>query len=103
MEITQKVHTEADPALDKRDETAVEMEVLTKSGDTYSKRIDFAAGFAERPLTSEEIMERFQSCISFSGAILPLDSIERLVSMVSELEKLKDVRDLIPVLLIGDA
>jgi len=103
MDIVQKVHTEADPALDKRDETAVEMEVLTKSGDTYSKRIDFAAGFAERPLTSEEIMERFQSCISFSGAILPLDSIDKLLSTVNELEKLKDVRDLISVLLIGDS
>ena len=103
MEITQKIHTEADPALDKRDETAVEMEVLTKNGDTYSKRIDFAAGFAERPLTSEEIMERFQSCISFSGAILPLDNVEKLVSMVNELEKRKDVRDLIQLLLVGDA
>ena len=103
MEITQKIHTEADPALDKRDETAVEMEVLTKSGDTYSKRIDFAAGFAERPLTSEEIMERFQSCISFSGAIFPLDSVEKLVSMVNEIENLKDIRDLIQVFLIGDA
>lgn len=103
MDIVQKVHTEADPALDKRDETAVEMEVLTKSGATYNKRIDFAAGFAERPLGTEEIVEHFQSCISFSKGILPPDNIEKLVSLVNELEKVKDVRDLIPLLLIENS
>lgn len=100
MDIVQKVHTEADPALDKIDETAVEMEVLTKSGATYNKKIDFAAGFAERPLTSEEIMERFENCISFSKGILPPDNIEKLVSLLNALEKVKDIRDSIPLLLM---
>ncbi len=103
MDIVQKVHTEADPALDKRDETAVEMEVLTKGGSTYHKRIDFAAGFPERPLSAEEIVDRFHSCISFSKGILPLDNIEKLVSLLNELEDLKDVCDLIPLLLIEDS
>jgi 2-methylcitrate dehydratase PrpD len=103
MDIVQKVHTEADPALDKRDETAVEMEVRTKSGATYHKRIDFAVGFAERPLRAEEIVERFHNCISFSKGLLPPDNIERLRSLLNELEKANDVRDLIPLLLIEDS
>jgi 2-methylcitrate dehydratase PrpD len=99
MNIVQKVHVEADPILDERDETAVEMEVLTKSGDKYRKRIDIAAGFAERPLTREEITERFWNCISYAKKPLPREKIEKLISLIDQLEGVEDIRSLIPLAL----
>jgi 2-methylcitrate dehydratase PrpD len=99
MDIVQKVYVEADPILDERDETAVEMEVLTKSGDKYRKRIDIAAGFAERPLTREEITERFWNCISYAKKPLPREKIEKLISLIDQLEGVEDIRSLIPLAL----
>ncbi|NWG02146.1 MAG: MmgE/PrpD family protein [Syntrophaceae bacterium] len=99
MDIIPKIHVEADPILNERDETAVEMEVLTKSGDKYNKRIDFAAGFAERPLTREEIMERFWNCLDYARRPLSREKGEKLVSLISKLERLEDIRSLIPLVL----
>jgi 2-methylcitrate dehydratase PrpD len=99
MDIVPKIHVEADPILDERDETAVEMEVLTKTGDTYHKRIDIAAGFPERPLSAEEIRERFWNCIGYAKKPLPEGKAEKLVSWMDELEGVDDIRGLIPLLL----
>jgi 2-methylcitrate dehydratase PrpD len=99
MDIIQKVYIEADPILDERDETAVEMDVRTKGGDIYSKRIDIAAGFAERPLTREEIMERFWNCIGYTRKPVPKEKAEKLVSWIGKLEELEDIRSLIPLVL----
>lgn len=99
MDITKKINVIADSALDKRGETALEMQVLARDGTVYSKSLDIPAGFPENPLTSEENMERFRNCISFAGKPLPQETIEELVSLVSEFEEVKDVRSLIPLLL----
>jgi 2-methylcitrate dehydratase PrpD len=99
MDIVQKIKIEADPTLEERDETAVEMEVLTKSGDKYRKRIDIAAGFAERPLTREEITERFWNCIDYAKKPLSKEKVEKLVSSIDQLEEVEDIRSLIPLVL----
>jgi 2-methylcitrate dehydratase PrpD len=99
MDIAKKVNVVADPALDKRGETALEMQVLTRDGTVYTKSLDFPSGLPENPLTREENMERFRSCISFAGELIPHENIEQLISLVGELERVKDVRLLIPLLL----
>ncbi len=99
MDIAKKVNVVADPALDKRGETALEMQVLTRDGDVYSKSLDFPSGLPENPLTREENMERFRSCISFAGELIPQENTEQLISLVGELERVKDIRLLIPLLL----
>jgi 2-methylcitrate dehydratase PrpD len=99
MDIVGRIHIEADPKLDERDETAVEMEVQTRDGHVFKKRIDIAAGFHQRPLTSEEILERFRNCIEYAKKPLPRENVEKLVSSIRDLEKVKDVRSLIPLLL----
>ncbi|MDB4443812.1 MmgE/PrpD family protein [bacterium] len=103
MDIVKKIHIEADPNLDERDETAVEMRVRTKNGETYDKRIDFAAGFHQRPLTNEELMERFWNCIDYAKKPLPKENVEELASSIRDLEKVEDVRRLIPLLLSEDS
>jgi 2-methylcitrate dehydratase PrpD len=98
MEIAQKIKVSADPNLDKRGETALEMQVFTKGGAVYRKSIDFPTGFPENPLTPEENMERFRNCIRFAKKSPPPEKIEELISLVRDLEKVEDVRGLIPLL-----
>lgn len=99
MDIIEKINVEADPNLEKRDETAVDMQVITKEGNTYSKKIDVAAGFPPRHLTNDERMERFWNCIDYAKKPLERKNVEKIVSLVMRLEDLKDIRSLIPLLL----
>jgi 2-methylcitrate dehydratase PrpD len=97
MDIVEKIRIEPDHTLDERDETAVEMQVKTKSGDLYNKRIDVAAGFPERPLATEELMERFWNCAGYAKKPLPLEKVEKLASLIGKLEEVEDIRRLIPL------
>jgi 2-methylcitrate dehydratase PrpD len=97
MDLIEKIKIEPDPILDERDETAVKMQVKTKSGDLYNKRIDVAAGFPERPLATEEIMERFWNCTGYAKKPLPQEKVEKLASLIGKLEEVEDIRSLIPL------
>jgi 2-methylcitrate dehydratase PrpD len=98
-ELIDKIHVSADPALDERGHTALDMRVTTRDGDVLHKSIDTARGFPGNPLTREEHNERFQDCVSYARKPLPPENIEKLVSLVAQLEELNDVRVLIPWLI----
>ncbi|OGO24299.1 MAG: hypothetical protein A2144_10205 [Chloroflexi bacterium RBG_16_50_9] len=98
MQIIKKIEVEADPDLDKRDETAVEMRVITSDGKEYHKNIDIAAGFPPRHLTSEELLERFWSCVDYAQKPLERKNVDKIVSLVRRLEDVRDIRSLIPLL-----
>jgi 2-methylcitrate dehydratase PrpD len=99
MEIINKIHVTPDPALDPRGQLATEMEVRMKNGAIYHESVDFARGMPERPLIKEELMDKFQDCVSFGGKPLPKGNIKRIISLVDGLEKARDVRSLIPLLI----
>ena len=98
-EIIKKIDVTADPVLDRRGETALEIRVTFKDGTVYSRSLDFPAGSPENPLSDKEHRDRFRSCIEFAGEILPQKNIEKLAGWIEEIEKLEDVRLLIPLLL----
>jgi len=99
MDIVKKINVAPDPILDKRGETALEMQASTKSGAVYHKSIDFPTGFPENPLTKEENMDRFRDCVRYAKKSLPRENIEKLISFINELEGIRDIRCLIPLLL----
>jgi 2-methylcitrate dehydratase PrpD len=100
-DLVTKINVSADPALDKRGETALEMEVLTRDGAIYRKSIDFPTGLPENPLTQEEKMEVFRHCVRYARKSPPQENIEKLVSSVNDLERVGDVRSLIRLLSYG--
>lgn len=102
MEFIERVHTFSNPALDKRNQLATEMEVRMRDGAVYHKSVDFPRGVSENPLTKEELMEKFQDCVSYGGKPLPQENIERIISLVGTLEEVDDVRSLIPLLISRD-
>jgi len=99
MELINNIHVAADPILDERGHTAVDMRVTTRDGSVLHKSVDIARGFPGNPLTKQEHNQRFQDCVSYAGKPLPPENIDKVVSLVSRLEELTDVRRLIPLLL----
>lgn len=99
-ELIKKIHVYSEPTLEKKGHnTAMELYLTTRDGSTYYKNLDIAPGFPERPLTKKEHHERFQDCVSYSGGLLPPDSMNQIISLVNSLEDVEDVRiSMIPLL-----
>lgn len=98
MEGISKVHVFADPALDRRGHTALDMKVSMKGGGVYQGMVDIAVGFPGNPLSQEEHERRFWDCIEYAPRSLKKNRAEELISLIAGLEEVGDVRQLIGML-----
>jgi 2-methylcitrate dehydratase len=69
--------------------------VTTKDGRTFKKQEDFAKGQAERPLSEQELLEKFHA--NAQGA-LGKRQLERLVHATLTIDQYKNVARYIPLL-----
>ena len=97
-EIIDRIAVTADPELEKQGHHAAVVRVRTKVGSTYEKTVRSPHGGPASPLTREEHIDRFNNCLSYAGKPLPQENAEKILAMVAQLDKLPDVRSLIPLL-----
>lgn len=83
---------------DSRSFTPVRVEMRMKGGETYFEEIEMIKGSPERPMSYEEVKDKFLKCSKYSVKKLPKKNLERIVEMVNRLEEVEDV-GLIPKLL----
>jgi 2-methylcitrate dehydratase PrpD len=100
MELVQKVHVVPDPALNRRGHTALDLKVSMKGGGVHQGRVDIAVGFPGNPLSQEEHEQRFWDCIHYAPRSLPGNRAEQIISTISNIEQVEDVRTLVNLLLI---
>jgi len=98
MELVQRVHVIADPALDRRGHTALDMKVSTKGGAVHQGSVEIAIGFPGNPLTQDEHEARFWDCMEYAPNPLPRNRAEEVMSVIAGLEEVKDVRSLVSLL-----
>jgi 2-methylcitrate dehydratase PrpD len=98
MDIIKKINMIPDPAVEKRSQGAMEMEVKTKQGAVYRRKIDIPYGFPGKDLTREEHMANYQQCVSYGGKPLAQKNTDKIVSLIEKLEEVEDVRDFIPLM-----
>jgi 2-methylcitrate dehydratase PrpD len=95
MELVKKIHVAPDPDSPVWESCMrANMKVTTKNGNVYEEIVDIPSGFPGNPLKAEEHENRFREVVSYAGEVSD-ERREKIVSTVSELEKLEDVRDLI--------
>ena len=99
LKLAEKVEVISDPIMELRGHTPLDMRVLTKGGKEYVRKIDFVPGFPEKPLTDEEQGRRFRDCVAFATKPLPEKRIENIIASVDRLERMDDIRKLVPLLL----
>lgn len=100
MELIQKIHVLADPTLDRRGHTALDMKVSTKGKGVYQGSVEIAIGFPGNPLTQDEQEARFWDCMEYAPKPLPRNRAEEVMSIIAGLEEVKDVRSLVSLLLL---
>jgi 2-methylcitrate dehydratase PrpD len=93
IEFSRKVEVIPDPALDRLGPAfrhAVIAEVRTKNGRTFKERVDTAKGSNKRPMTADEVIDKYKI---LTGKVLAQKRVADLYEMVLNLEKVSDVRE----------
>ncbi len=81
---------------DSPDQFGAEVIVALKDGRTVARRINSLVGRGgDYPLTSDELWEKFNDC---AKRVLPANEIPALFAKLESLEKIKNIRDLTPLL-----
>jgi 2-methylcitrate dehydratase PrpD len=67
------------------------MQVKTRSGETLARRVDYPKGNPKNPASMDDCIRKFKKCIGYSARPFSKRQIEKIVELVSDLEKLEDV------------
>jgi 2-methylcitrate dehydratase PrpD len=71
------------------------VEVTTNDGKQITKRVDAVRGTAENPMTTEEVISK---CRDLIAPVLGASKCDHLISTIFEIEKVKDIREMRPLL-----
>ncbi|HET7524337.1 MAG TPA: MmgE/PrpD family protein, partial [Burkholderiaceae bacterium] len=97
--LIERIEVIAEPTLDRRGHTAVDLEVRTVDGRTLARSLDIAPGFPGAALNDAQHRERFDDCLAYAPHPLPTSQVERLVDAIDRLSALDDARQLAALLI----
>lgn len=93
--ITHKVH----PIITTRGEDlSALVKIEMKDGRKYSESINHSEAFLQRPLSAEEVKEKFRNCVAFAPEPLTEGNCESIIDMVDRLEEIDDISKLVKLL-----
>jgi len=101
-QLVKKIHVAPAPALEGQEQglsLRADMDVATTAGETYHISIPIPSGFPGNPLSNERIVKLFRQAVSYGDKPIPKNSVEKVVSIVGQLEQAENVCDLIPLML----
>ncbi|MFC1873518.1 MmgE/PrpD family protein, partial [Chloroflexota bacterium] len=97
LRVADKVTFRVDPGL-KYTLYSTIVEIKTKGGKRYSKRVDFPYGHPEKPIAEADLVAKFKDCIAYSAKPLSRGDVEAVIDMVDRLEEVEDVSRIIRML-----
>lgn len=70
---------------------AARLQIKTKDGKVYVKRVDHAKGSQHNPMGMKEIIEKFWICTELLAKPIPRENLEKALDLAVNLEKVADV------------
>jgi len=74
------------------------MDMHLTGNRTHSKRMDFAKGDPENPMSWEELGDKFRDCTSFSAKPISEANVTKVIELVKKLEDVEDINQIIQLL-----
>ena len=99
QEVVRRVSVAADPALDARGHTAVDVRLATVDGRVVERSLDIAPGFPGNALSDAEQHARFRDCMAHAPRPLDARQVDAFVAAVDALESVGDARTLVDLLI----
>ncbi len=91
------VHPEAEAAGYAKMTTLIDIQL--RDGRTISGRADFGKGSPENPFSYDEVADKFRGCAEF--ARWPENKTEKIITLVADLDSLKNLNELVAALVIS--
>lgn len=98
LKMAQKVYVKEFPEFGPNNFHPGITEVKTKAGDTYSKRVEEPSGGPENPMSTEQFINKFTECASYSVKPLTRIKLKKVIDMAMNLEQVEDVGAVIRLL-----
>ena len=100
-ELASRFGVVADPAMDARGHTAVNLEVATRDGQHHQRQLDIAPGFPGAALTDAQHLARFNDCLAYAPQPVAAASNGQLLQALAAMDQLPDARVLAQYLVAG--
>lgn len=100
-ELVKRIEVVADPVLDARGHTAVDLVIKCRDGRVLRESLDTAPGFPGQSLSDDEHTNRFRACLIYAGRD-PVSG-DKLLAAIRDLVNLPDIRAIIPLVSAGSA
>jgi 2-methylcitrate dehydratase PrpD len=99
LQVASKVNAEVDPQMETRGTSPALVEIRMKDTNvTHSRREDIAKGHPQKPMSWGELCDKFNDCARHGAKPMPQDNIEKVISLLTDLEKVEDVSEIIRLL-----
>jgi 2-methylcitrate dehydratase PrpD len=95
LALIERVECVADPALDARGHTAVDLRLLTHDGQLHERQLDIAPGYPGNPLSEAQHLGRFNDCMDYAAIRLPSGQVASLLDKLGRLATLPDATALL--------
>ena len=102
LELTARVHPYVDEEMDRewsRVVTPAKLTVQFRDGQTVETRVDYPKGHPRNPMTEAEFAAKTADCATFTARPLAPDTADRLIATAGRLEALKDISELMRVMM----
>jgi 2-methylcitrate dehydratase PrpD len=76
----------------------VAVDIKTSDGKTFYKKAEVIYGSPQNPLSRDDVIAKFKDCASYARKPLPADKLDKLIEIILELEKVKDMREITELL-----
>ena len=97
LQLAQKVRVVVDQEPIGKGLTPCVVGIKTKNGKLYSERVEILRGDPRKPVSIEKVAEKFRKCADFSAKPLPQENLAEVISLVSHLETIPNVSELVKV------
>lgn len=98
LALSNKVTPKLDESLNRMGVSPTIVEIKTKDGKVYSKCVDTPYGSPENPMSMDAMAAKLRDCASYAAKPLSQKNVEKLIQLVSQLEAVSDVEEVVRLL-----
>ena len=98
LNISRKVSAVLDTSMNRHGVGPGGVIIVMNDGTEYTEEVEHCLGSVERPMTFDDCAVKFRECAPSSVKPLPTDVVEKIIEMISQLEKLDDATEIIRLL-----
>lgn len=97
-DITAKIDARLETRMDRHGVGPGGVTITMQDGKEYNEEVEFCLGSVERPMNFKDCVKKFRECSACSIKPLDTGTVERVIGMIGNLEKLDDATEIIRLL-----